>query len=397
MANDIMLFDFDKAKELRGTIKEKTKAIGKVINSTRCIVEESVDSNWYGASAARFKKLTDNSFTKINNDLTIYIRNIDQQIKYANDEKARQEEKDAGSVQEPTYTASQKSSGVVGGYAGFTIAELIAILNDPNISHQKMLRIEREIEDLRKREIEGMNKPEIDDVKMNSFGAMLSNIENDKSLGLSDTKKKTIMGIGNIMLQEGYEPAFVAGMLANIIHEGTAGRFENSNYKTNPSAKPDYLVNMDKEFDYTNKYSDKNLQDISLSELGEMLDKLPDDGDGKKADGTRIGFGLGSVQWTFSRTKELFEFYDKVTGDSDTITFDQMIEAEGLMICHELKNTRKKAYAEWGNDIDKADPAQAAYDAGVSICKYYEAPKVDSSAARGQIARNVYNVMIVQQ
>ena len=99
MANDIMLFDFNKAKELRRSVNETTKAIRKVISSTRGIVEESVDSNWYGASAARFKKLTDNSFTKINNDLNTYIRDIDKYIKVAVDEKEKLEGEETDSVQ----------------------------------------------------------------------------------------------------------------------------------------------------------------------------------------------------------------------------------------------------------------------------------------------------------
>ena len=78
------------------------------------------------------------------------------------------------------------------------------------------------------------------------------------------------------------------------------------------------------------------------------------------------------------------------------ITFDQMIEAEGLMICRELRSNEKKAFDEWEVHTNKADPVQAAYDAGVSICKYYEKPKMDSSAARGENARNVYNIMIGQ-
>ena len=145
MANDIMLFDFDKAKELRGTIKNTTNDIVKVLNSVRGIVAQSVDSNWSGPTAAKFKKLTDNSFTKINNDLTIYIRNIDQQIKYAHDEKAKHEGEETGSVQQPTYTASQKSSGKTSGYGGLSLDELNVKLKDPKTSVSEMRNIEREI------------------------------------------------------------------------------------------------------------------------------------------------------------------------------------------------------------------------------------------------------------
>jgi hypothetical protein len=85
----------------------------------------------------------------------------------------------------------------------------------------------------------------------------------------------------------------------------------------------------------------------------------------------------------------------EVAGTSDTITFDQMLLAEGLMISRELKGSYDYVYGEWKDaNASNLHSTQAAYNAGVDICKKYERPYEDTSVARGNTAKTVYGVMM---
>ncbi len=222
---------------------------------------------------------------------------------------------------------------------------------------------------------------------------VLSNLAEDTTLGLSNDMKKTMVGIGCTMLNEGYELSFVAGMLANIMHEGKAsGYFESSAYISNPSAQPGYLKYMDENYNYRAEYSGQSIEGKSLSAISAILEEL----ESKKLQNGKWpgGFGLGSVQWTFERTKTLLETYMEVAGTSDTITFEQMVEAEGLMISRELKGNYNYIYSEWeeGNS-NQIDSSQAAYNAAVDLCKNYERPLDDSSLDRGETAKIIYEII----
>jgi RHS repeat-associated protein len=218
----------------------------------------------------------------------------------------------------------------------------------------------------------------------------LINLQMDTTLGLSATSKNTFMGLARTMLNEGFELAFVSGMLANIYHEGTeAGKFESSAYKT---GKPTYLQHMDNNYDYKSKYSGQNVVGKSLSELEILLTKL-------KADNWQKGkFGLGSVQWTGERTKTLVDIYREVAGANDYVTFDQMLQVEGLMISRELGSggAYSKVYLDWkGQNSGNIYSKQAAYNAGYILCISYEVPAgaVDKAPIRGKTAEKVFGVM----
>ena len=217
---------------------------------------------------------------------------------------------------------------------------------------------------------------------------MLNRLLNDKTLGLSDIKKNTIIGIGRTMLNEGYPPAFVTGMLANIIHEGSAGLFESSAYKSN---KPKYLQYMDDNYDYRQKYSGKNVMDISISDLCDLMQKL------EKDNWQKGKFGLGCVQWTGGRTKSLVDVYKEVASTSDTLTFEQMLYAEGLMISREFAGAYHAVYTDWlKNNENNLNSVEAAYSAGSIICMKYEVPAdyANKSVTRGNTAKDVYKVMM---
>ena len=122
-----------------------------------------------------------------------------------------------------------------------------------------------------------------------SSNAMINKLINN---GSYNTKKSTIEIIGNLLFSDGYEASFVAGVLGNIYHEGTIGKFESSAYISHPEWEPEYLVYMDQLYGYRTKYSGKNICEVSMNELGNLLNQL------RKYGWNKGKFGLGRVQWT---------------------------------------------------------------------------------------------------
>ena len=203
------------------------------------------------------------------------------------------------------------------------------------------------------------------------------------------SKGETLSIIGNILVNRGYEGSFIAGVLANIFHEGAIGKFESSHYISNPSAEPQYLRYMDELYDYRNKYSGKIITQVSMNELGEVLNKL------RKASWKKGKFGLGCVQWTGSRTFDLFKLYLKENNYADRITLDQATAAEGKMIISELRGGYKYVYDQWKSNNPDYNAPEAAYNAGHIMCMKYEIPADTENKAnkRGATAREMYNIM----
>ena len=99
---------------------------------------------------------------------------------------------------------------------------------------------------------------------------MIRNLE-DSTL----SQKDTLAAMAEVLLDDGFAPAFVAGILGNIMVEGDCGRFESSAYISNPDAEPDYLVYLDENYDYREKYSYKLISEgISLQEVYNMILEL---------------------------------------------------------------------------------------------------------------------------
>ena len=102
---------------------------------------------------------------------------------------------------------------------------------------------------------------------------ILINIQ--RSAHISNSKKNGAVPFARIMLENNYEPVFVAGMLANIEKEANIGQLENSNYKTYPNEKPDYLKYMDTEYRdknfYLNNYSNKKIMDAEMLILQKQI------------------------------------------------------------------------------------------------------------------------------
>ena len=224
-----------------------------------------------------------------------------------------------------------------------------------------------------------------------SHQEMVRNLQNS-----SLRKKDTLAAMAQVLLDDGFAPAFVAGLLGNIIEEGDCGRFESSAYLSNPDAEPDYLVYMDENYDYRDKYSYRLIYEgISLQEVYAMVLELGPAG----ANGRGSCFGLGCMQWTsYNRIKRLLENYLEAADGADTITLAQVQEAEGITISYELRNTHKKVYTDWQTANPEQDTEEAAYDAGVKVCTSYgipvgyNTPEVQNT--RGAMAEAVYNVML---
>lgn len=220
---------------------------------------------------------------------------------------------------------------------------------------------------------------------------MIRNLE-DSTL----SKKDTLVAMAEVLLDDGFAPAFVAGILGNIMVEGDCGRFESSAYISNPDAEPDYLVYMDENYDYREKYSYKLIYEgISLQEVYNMILELGPGG----ANGRGSCFGLGCLQWTsYERIKRLVENYLSVNGNSDSITLAQVQEAEGMTVSYELNNTYRSVYTTWQSENADQNTTEAAFAAGVIVCVRYGVPvgynTEEVQNTRGALAEAVYNVMM---
>ena len=207
--------------------------------------------------------------------------------------------------------------------------------------------------------------------------------------GTYSSKRDTLRIIGNLLFDRGYSASWVAGVLGNVYHEGSIGKFEPSAYVSNPSAEPQYLKYMDQLYNYRSKYSNKIVTDVSMKELGVMLEKL------KQDNWKRGKFGLGCVQWTGGRTYNLYKKYAEACAYQDRITLDKATIAEGNIIISELSGEYSNVYNQWNRENSNKNSANAAYNAGYLVCKKYEVPADTENQAkkRAKTAQNMYEVM----
>jgi len=200
-----------------------------------------------------------------------------------------------------------------------------------------------------------------------------------KNLNIDSVKKEAMIEAATKMLNAGYDPKFVAGVLGNIQNEGTPGQFESSYYVTNP--EPAYLLYMDNNFNYRNLYSGRSITEVGIASAVDIANKAKNSGYVGK-------FGLGMIQWTAGRTNNLLEEYQRLSSkDVPSITECARIEAQ--FIVKELQSSAYSyIYESW-----KSNPTP--YNAGYIICTNYEVP-ADTYAqaeARGRNASNIYSLM----
>ena len=126
-----------------------------------------------------------------------------------------------------------------------------------------------------------------------------------------------------------------------------------------------------------------------MNALSKILEEL------KKNKWLKGKFGLGCVQWTGSRTYDLFKIYQKECGYADIISLPQAISAEGKMVINELRGSYIGVYNKWNRENVNKNNAQSAYNAGYILCMEYEQPsgKKQKALQRGNTAREMYNIM----
>ncbi len=217
----------------------------------------------------------------------------------------------------------------------------------------------------------------------NSNDDLKSRIKNSSVISqYGDDKIDSCVATAEVMLNAGFEPEFVIGMLANICHEGNVGLFEYYN----PSM--DYMQYMNENYSYKSKYSGKYIYNVNLDDVYNMLNQLNNQSNGSwKIGNSRVGFGLGSIQWTFGRTYNLVNIYREVNNNNSTITKSQATKAEGVMIMRELNGAYNYVYSGWSNN------GGSVYQAAYNICVKYEVPaNADTEGKeRGTLAQEIYN------
>lgn len=231
-------------------------------------------------------------------------------------------------------------------------------------------------------------------------GPSISDNQMVQNLLHSDLRKNETLAImADVMIQDGLDPAFIAGVLGNIIEEGDCGLFESSNY-TNQAAKPAYLQYMDDNYDYRNKYSYKRIYDegMSLTEVYNMVQELGPAG----ANGRGSCFGLGCFQWTdYTRLSALLDNYMEAANGASTITKAQVQLAEGKTISDELMGRYNWVYTNWQSEVAGMTDMESARQAGVRVCISYGVPMGYNTEAvqtvRGNRALEVYAVMTGQE
>ena len=221
---------------------------------------------------------------------------------------------------------------------------------------------------------------------------------NNKYKDISDT----LPVIGKALLNHGYKPSFVAGILGNIFYEGTIGLLERANYNKNPL--PKYLENMNNKYEYKEIYAGKKIFELSLFKIRDILEELrqmkfkmnPND------DKKNIGFGMGCAQWTWIRTYTLAQFYLDENGEKDKISYEQACEAEIKMLLSELTYEKdiKDIYDKWRTEQEKKniniDSEDAAGNAGILFCLDFEKPHniTEMAKIRAPSAKDIYKVMM---
>lgn len=210
------------------------------------------------------------------------------------------------------------------------------------------------------------------------------------------------------LMWAGFKPAFVAGILGNMIYEGNIGQLENSAYGSN---KPSYLVNMDNalkedcdfDCDY-NTYSKQYITEIGISEIQRLLNAAINYNTKYGLDfNDSAKFGLGSIQWTSpERVSGLLASYRNVCGDgNDFPTMEQCMEAEADFMIGELRGDYDSVgvnygeiYIDWlEENVDMDDP-QTAYNACYSLCVGYIVPSNDEWEIRSTVGEKIYEIMM---
>ena len=218
---------------------------------------------------------------------------------------------------------------------------------------------------------------------------LLTNIQNSGNIPAA--KKAACTVVASELYNLGYETAFIAGVLGNLCHEGNTGIFEY--YNTNTNYHPNFNSYLQTYYGTTYKamFSGKYIYNMNLDVVYTIFTDL--NNRGWSYNGVRIGTGVGCIQWTFGRSYTLIKIYREVTGNGSSITKEQALAAEGLMVSRELNGSYKSVYTTWKkNNSANLNSQDAAYNAAYDVCTKYERPSnmYEGGKTRGNFARLVY-------
>lgn len=233
-------------------------------------------------------------------------------------------------------------------------------------------------------------KTKFDYEKINNKTYRLFNLDdfNHKSLNSkywSDIKKATAFALRK-HLRKTFEMEFLCGLIGNITEEGYFGFFENSNYETNPGAKGDYLIHMDKYHDYRNLASKKYIMDLGVS----IFDKLK----GNCEYSNLHKFGFGCVQWTApDRLPELINRYKALNVEKPSFEQCALIETEYIRYELTEHKTLKKIYENWKSITSKQSKTEKVSTAAGVIYDLYEKPATNTRDDRIKRAKEWFNTI----
>jgi len=246
---------------------------------------------------------------------------------------------------------------------------------------------------------------------------IIDNLE--KHLGYGEDNNNLLIKVAKELLKsdQNYDPKYIAGILGNIICEGTPGLLEGSYYNTKPNEIYCYLQCMKDHFEYAEVFSGNTISVIGVDKTNDLLIKMEnktnpklefksgpstqciDDGVIKrKGAPCTPKFGLGMIQWTGSRTKQLIEeykHYKMVSPDhelyiTDYPTIEKCRGIESNFMLLELKDENK----EFRKIVKKWEKYKTPYYAGFRICNDYENPaKADQRDFRGKVANDIFKAM----
>jgi len=222
---------------------------------------------------------------------------------------------------------------------------------------------------------------------------ILTNIQNSSNIPAA--KKVACKTVATELYNLGYETAFIAGVLGNLCYEGNTGIFEY--YNSNTNYHPNFNSYLQTYYGTTYKalFSGKYIYNMNLDLVYEIFTNL--NNMGWSYNGVRIGAGVGCIQWTFGRSYTLIKIYREVTNNGSSITYEQALAAEGLMVSRELNGSYKSVYNTWkSNNAASINSEAAAYSAGYDVCVKYERPSdmYNKGVTRGNFAKLVYADLI---
>jgi hypothetical protein len=217
-------------------------------------------------------------------------------------------------------------------------------------------------------------------------------------------RREDMVTVGRVMHAQGYELSFIAGMLANIMNEGSFGQFEFVD-----SRRPyfEYFVN---NHNYATRFSGQlihNIEDLTTNELYNIVTNSPN----YTSPSGNI-FGLGILQWTNApRHVPLLEQYQSASGGGRITDAQAVVEAETNHLLSEIRSgdhnsngtwrgvtvaTGRNLYTAWRNaHSENLNSETAARNAGYVITHGLIRPAdtASAAAARANDAALIYDIL----